>query len=227
MKRNLILVLFNFALITNGFCQKVEGPVLNSELVGRYDGSLKKGLAHGKGTAIGINTYTGEFKRGLPDGEGVYTDRKGNIYKGSFHLGKKEGKGVFTPAQPSNEQSISGYWENDEYVGAEKLEPYVISNKTGSCNPRVYPAGAGKKIEICAINPVNSNYLRISIFLIGDAIERPPEQYSGRYYFDDCSFPIEFDMKYQSSNKLGTARIDNTVRIKINKPGSWVITLRN
>lgn len=210
-----------------GLSQTIDGPVLKKELIGKYEGSQKKGLAKGTGTATGIDTYTGEFKKGLPDGEGVYTDHQGNVYKGSFRLGLKNGKGVFTPAQSSNEQPLTGYWEDDKYVGAQKIEPYEISNKTGSCNPRLYAAGAGKKVEICAINPVNSSYLKIRIFMIGDAIERSPERYSGRYCFEDCSFPIEFDMTYSCPNKLGTARIDNTVRIKIKKPGNWFITLRN
>jgi len=227
MKKIVVLAIILCAFYFTSLCQTIEGPVLKKELVGKYEGRLKRGLAHGKGTATGINTYTGEFKSGLPDGEGVYTDRVGNVYKGSFRFGKKEGKGVFIPVQSSNEKPITGYWENDEYIGPEKLELYVISNKTGSCNPRVYAAGVGKKIEICAISPVNSSYLGINIFMIGDAIERPHERFSGHYCFDDCSFPIEFDMKYQSPNKLGTARIDNTVRIKINKPGNWYITLRN
>jgi hypothetical protein len=227
MKKILVLSIIFCALYFTSLCQTIEGPVLKKELVGKYEGGQKKGLAHGIGTATGINTYTGNFRNGLPDGEGVYTDRVGNVYKGSFRFGKKEGKGVFTPVQSSNEKPIIGYWENDEYVGAEKLDPYEISNKTGSCNPRLYAAGAGKKVEICAINPVNSSYLRIRIFMIGDATERPPERYSGRYCFDDCNFPIEFDMRYNSPNKLGTGGIENTVRIKINKPGNWFITLRN
>jgi hypothetical protein len=224
MKKIVLLSIILCAFYFTSLSQTIDGPVLRKELAGKYEGSQKKGLAHGIGTAIGIDTYTGEFKKGLPEGEGVYTDNLGNVYKGSFHLGKKEGKGVFTPVQSSTEQLLTGYWEDDKYVGKEKIEPYLVSNKTGACNPRIYAVGAGNKIEISAINPVNSSYLGINIFMIGKAVDRYS---SGRYYYEECSFPIEFDMNYTCSNKLGTATIANTVRIKINKPGSWVITLKN
>ncbi|NWJ49402.1 MAG: hypothetical protein HXX14_00925 [Bacteroidetes bacterium] len=224
MKKIVLLSFILCAFYFTTLSQTIEGPVLKKELAGKYEGGQKKGLAHGTGTAIGIDSYTGEFKKGLPDGDGVYTDSQGNVFKGSFRLGKKEGKGIFTPVQSANEQPMIGYWEDDKYVGKEKIEPYVISNKTGACNPRIYAAGPGNKIEISAINPVNSSYLGINIFMIGKATDRYS---SGRYYYEECSFPIEFDMNYNSSNKLGTAMIANTVRIKINKPGNWVITLRN
>lgn len=224
MKKIIALSIILCTLCFAGFSQTTDGPVLKKELAGKYEGGQKKGLAHGTGTATGIDSYTGEFKKGLPDGDGVYTDSQGNVFKGSFRLGKKEGKGVFTAAQSSNEAPMVGYWENDKYVGKEKIEPYVVSNKTGACNPRIYAAGAGNKVEISAINPVNSSYLGINIFMIGKAVDRYS---SGRYYYEECSFPIEFDMNYTCSNKLGTATIANTVRIKINKPGNWIITLKN
>jgi hypothetical protein len=224
MKKVIFLSVILCICYLTGLSQKPDGPVLKKELAGKYEGDMKKGVAHGKGTATGIDTYTGEFKKGLPDGEGVYTDSLGNVYKGSFHLGKRSGQGVLIPVRSSEGQPISGYWEDDKYVGRKKVEPYEISNKTGAVSPRIYSAGPGNKIEISVMDPVSSSYISANIFMIGQAVDRTTY---GRYYYEDATFPIEFDIKYTCSNKLGTATIANTIRIKINKPGSWVITLKN
>ena len=223
MKKNLILVLYLLAFSFYGVCQKVDGPVLKSELYGRYEGALKKGLAHGKGTASGRDTYTGDFKRGLPDGDGIYTDSLGNIYNGTFRLGKKDGMGTYTPIPMLNQKSTTGYWQDDKYIGKEKVEPYVISNKTGSVQPRIFKTGEGNKVELSVLDPF-SNYVNAQIFVIGQYVQK---SITGREYYEEVVFPIEFDVKYTCYNKLRTGLISNTIRIKINKSGNWTITLKN
>ena len=225
MKKYILLSVLFCAFGFYGKSQKIEWSVLKKELVGTYVGELKKGLANGQGTATGQDSYTGEFKKGLPDGKGVYTDSEGNIYQGSFLKGYKEGKGVLTYKGENNKESVmTGYWEADKYIGKEKLDPYEISNQSGAVNPRIYSAGPGSKVEISVINPVNSAFLAASIFYTGQA---NPRASSGRYYYEEAVFPMEFDIQYNCSNKLGTATIANRIRIKINKPGNWIITLKN
>lgn len=224
MKTNVLLSIILCALYFTGFSQKPEGPVLKNELVGKYEGEQKKGLANGKGTARGKDTYRGEFKKGLPDGEGIYTDSLGNVFKGFFRLGKKNGQGVFTPTVSSKEQTISGFWQDDKYIGKEKIEPFQISNKTGSVSPRIFNSGPGNKVEISVMDPVNNSYLEATILLIGKAT---PRISYGRYTYDDVSFPVEFDIQYNCTNKYRVGNIYNTIRIKINAPGNWVITLKN
>jgi hypothetical protein len=227
MKKIVVLSIMLCAFYFTGLCQKVDGPVLKKELIGKYDGDQKKGLANGKGTAIGRDSYTGEFKKGLPEGEGIYTDSVGNIYKGSFHLGKKEGKGEFTPNPTSNEKPMVGYWQEDKYVGKEKIDPYVITNKTGSVSPRIYSTGPGNKIEIDVLDPYDNSLIDANIFTIGQGNSRNDSSYH-KYFCEDTVFPIEFDISYNCRTKLGgAAMVANTIRIKINKPGCWMITLKN
>jgi len=224
MKKYIVLTVLMFALILSGYSQKIEWSVLKKELVGTYVGELKKGLANGKGTAKGSDEYTGDFKKGLPDGVGVYTDSLGNVYTGAFRNGKKEGRGIMTLVNGKPDSVLKGYWEFDKYIGAERIEPYEVSNKTGSVNPRIYNTGAGNKVEISIIDPVSHNLVSGTIFFQGQA---SPRTTFGRYYYDDAVFPLEFDIQYSCRNKLGTAVIANTVRIKISKPGNWVVTLNN
>jgi hypothetical protein len=225
MRKIVFLSVLFYAIIFSGFCQKIEWSVLKKELVGTYVGELKKGLANGKGTAVGQDSYTGDFKKGLPDGQGIYTDSEGNIYKGSFLKGYKEGKGELTYKGDNNKESVLiGYWEADKYIGKEKKDPYEISNKTGGVNPRIFNTGEGNKVEITIIDPVSHGFITGNIFLIGQA---SPRTTFNRYYYEDATFPLEFDIQYTCRNKLGTASIANTIRIKINKPGNWVVTLNN
>jgi hypothetical protein len=224
MKKIILLPVILCALFLNGLCQKIEGPVLKKELVGKYEGHLQNGLAQGKGVAQGLDTYTGNFRKGLPNGEGVYTDYEGNVYKGSFVNGYKEGKGELTVREAGKEMILKGYWESDKYVGLDNSGQYEVSNKTGSVTPRIFSAGAGNKVEITIIDPVTFEFITGSILVKGDANLRTT---FGRYYYEDAAFPIEFDIQYNCNNKIGTSITANTIRIRINKPGYWIITLRN
>ena len=225
MKKIVLLSLVFCGLCFTGFSQKQDWSVLKKELVGSYVGDIKKGLAQGKGTATGQDSYTGDFKKGLPDGEGEYTDSKGNVYRGAFRSGLKEGKGILTLKTITGDSVIIGYWESDRYIGAEKIVPYEISNKTGAVNPRIYSAGAGNKVELDIYDPVNSTLITdATIIYTGQATNRTT---FGRNYYEDVVFPIEFDIRYNSHNKLGTTMVANTIHIKISKPGNWVINLKS
>ena len=225
MKKNVVLSIVFCALCLSGLCQKPDWSVLKKELVGSYVGEIKKGLAQGKGTAIGQDSYTGDFKKGLPDGEGEYTDSKGNVYRGAFRSGLKEGKGILTLKTMNVDSVIIGYWDSDRYIGAERIIPYEISNKTGAVEPRIYSAGAGNKVELDIYDPVNSTLITNgTIIYTGQATNRTT---FGRNYYEDVVFPIEFDIRYNSHNKLGTTTVANSVHIKISKPGNWIITLKN
>ncbi len=79
MKSTLIVLIIVFVCI-HAYSQELTGPVLKKELAGKYEGELKKGLAHGLGTAIGLDAYTGHFSKGLPESEGTYTFGNGDIY---------------------------------------------------------------------------------------------------------------------------------------------------
>jgi hypothetical protein len=259
MKKIILISIVFLMFFLVGFSQDITGPVLKKELAGKYEGEQKKGLANGKGTATGTDTYTGDFLKGLPDGIGVYTDSNGNVYKGSFLLGVKEGKGEFQPSASSTEKPMTGYWMDDKYIGKDKINPYEISNKIGSVSPRIYSTGPGNVIDITVIDPYDNSNTGATIQLIGQGSPREDTSYK-KYYYDDVKFPVEFDIRYQVRNKIGgmsmnasmtpdkvsnaaagssplrqtsggvnndTPLVNNSIHIKINKPGKWSITLKN
>lgn len=61
-----------------------------------YEGEMKNGLRHGKGTlryANGI-VYEGDFVDGLPHGKGTLTFPNGDVYEGDFVQNERTGKGT-------------------------------------------------------------------------------------------------------------------------------------
>ncbi len=109
--------------------------VLLESIAGEYEGDCKKGLAHGQGTSVGKDTYTGGFKKGLPDGTGVYTFANGDVYEGNFDNGRMDGKGKKTYADIDLVQE--GNFYDGEFIGDEE-KPYVTDNKTVSISRITY-----------------------------------------------------------------------------------------
>lgn len=220
----LAFILFNLLIISfASFGQESSNPVLKKELLGKYEGSTKKGLAHGQGTALGEDSYTGHFVKGLPDGEGTYTYKNGSFYKGNLSKGLFSGKGTMTYRTVHGDSIVDGYWSDGNYVGKNIILPYEISDKSGSVSPSISRIGDGDKVEITVIDPF-SKYIIPQIIAIG---EFTLQSYYSRTLYADAKFPLTFEIRYSCPNKYRTGTINNTIRIKFNKPGSWQVTLRN
>jgi hypothetical protein len=223
MNKTIILFSVFLILFFNGYCQKEGEPVLKPEIAGKYEGELKKGLANGEGTATGIDTYTGHFVKGLPEGHGTYTFKNGDIYTGSFKNGIMDGKGSMTLNDAGMDSNLTGYWEKGKYIGKARIEPYEISNKSGSVQEHISNVGEGNSVEISVFDPFNA-YIGAQIITEGKYVQK---SYYGREYFEDVTFPITFTIKYTCSNKMRSGMIISTIRVKINKSGNWIIKLRN
>lgn len=101
-------------------------------LKGTYAGDCKKNKAHGKGKAVGADTYEGEFKNGVPDGDGTYTWANKNVFEGKYLKGLREGKGkMIFKREGAQDSVVEGYWKKDSYIGKYE-RPYIIHSKTGS-----------------------------------------------------------------------------------------------
>lgn len=101
-------------------------------LKGTYTGDCKKNKAHGKGKAVGTDTYEGEFKNGLPDGHGTYTWSNKNVFEGKYVKGLREGKGTMTIKKEGAQDSVvEGYWKKDVYIGKHQ-NPWEVYSKSGS-----------------------------------------------------------------------------------------------
>ncbi len=99
-------------------------------LKGKYLGGCENGKAHGKGYAVGIDSYEGDFKNGYPDGIGVYTWKDGHYFIGNYKKGNMEGKGkMYYESYTGLDSIISGYWKKNVYAGLfDKL--YEVKSMT-------------------------------------------------------------------------------------------------
>ena len=122
------LALLVLSIYTYGQTCEVD----RESLKGTYTGDCKKNKAHGKGKAVGTDTYEGEFKNGIPDGQGIYTWSNKNIFEGKYVKGLREGKGTMTIKKDGAQDSvIEGYWKKDVYVGKNE-KPWQVVSRTGS-----------------------------------------------------------------------------------------------
>ena len=125
-----VVTLLSTSIIFTSDILAQDCKVLLESISGSYEGDCKKGLANGKGTAKGTDTYTGEFKKGYPSGFGTYTWSNGEIFEGEFKKGLKEGKGKLTVMLPGGgTKDQEGYWLEDEYFGANK-DPYRLQYRS-------------------------------------------------------------------------------------------------
>ena len=106
--------------------------VSQESLKGTYTGDCKKNKAHGKGKAVGTDTYEGEFKNGVPDGQGTYTWSNKSQFVGKYVKGYREGKGTMIVKKQNGQDSLmEGFWKKDIYIGARE-KPWEVIAKTGS-----------------------------------------------------------------------------------------------
>lgn len=90
----------------------VADPYIN----GKYIGPCKNNRAHGRGRAVGVDTYAGDFVNGIVHGHGTYVWSDGDKYIGEFRHGKIHGRGVMINKDGSQK---SGLWENNQFKQAK------------------------------------------------------------------------------------------------------------
>lgn len=96
--------------------------VYDSAISKSYEGECKDGLAHGKGTAKGVDHYVGEFYSGTIHGNGVYTWANGTTYNGEWYRGHRNGIGTFVFKRENisvirtYENVNAGKWVGDKYI---------------------------------------------------------------------------------------------------------------
>lgn len=123
-------------------------------LKGTYSGDCKKNKAHGKGKAIGIDTYEGEFKNGVPDGQGTYIWSNKSVFVGKYVKGYRDGKGTMTVKKQNGQDSVmEGFWKKDVYIGLHET-PWDVIAKTGSITKVEveHTPGYTQKIKIVITN---------------------------------------------------------------------------
>jgi hypothetical protein len=216
---------FVFFVCTGGsvYAQQTDCRVLKPEISGTYTGDCKKGLAHGKGIAQGIDRYEGQFNKGLPDGTGTYKWANGVYYTGEWNDGLMEGNGKMVYA----DSTVTGIWKQDKYIGKKAIASYKIIRTMSVTRYAITKA------------PEQANRVKIRITQAGRDISSSVEDFSlaydtgseyrnGSYYgIDNVLFPLTVKVKYRTWNQLRTTQYDVIFEFTINEPGSWDVVISN
>ncbi len=213
------LFIFTYQLAIS---QDIDCKVLLPNISSKYVGKCKKGLAHGKGMAWGVDTFRGNFSKGLPHGQGEYIWNNKVKYSGSWKNGEMHGKGKLTFNKDS---VIIGYWQNGEYLKSET-----------SKSPQAFSIIKNKNIDRCRIVKTGSGD-RILIKLQEFSGQRPYDFFSvsvdgGNYFKIGNSIgvlitklPIEVNIRFTAPSKLKTITYNYEITFVINEYGTWEVTL--
>ncbi len=197
--------------------------VVAKELEGTYVGECKKGLAQGKGEALGTHRYIGNFKYGLPHGEGIYYYAATHYHKGKFQEGIKEGKGethYLRNGQPDS--VVKGYWSGDEYRGKNYIT-YNFFSGGAQMSAEIEPiSDDGKTIEIWVAGSTGAsgggfNILDKLISTDGSIIRQIPTNRGPRFLLYEVErFPVNLQLLLIGGK---------SVRLDLYKKARWSIRL--
>ena len=217
-----MLILFSGSII---YAQN-DCKVLMPKLSGSYTGGCKKGLAHGKGLAVGIDSYEGRFSKGLPNGSGTYRWDDGAVYEGQWSKGVREGKGSMSYPTDGLDSIVTGIWKDDAYVWKELIPPYQITMSRGvirSSIRQINEMGSGFRVGIYLAGNFNSDLGNFT--MVCDSGE---EYTSGRFVaIQNAIVPYSVSIKYRTWNSLHSAQSEVVFEFTINVPGTFEVSITN
>lgn len=221
--RPVVIIVLAVFLVAFTYAQD-NCKVLVPELAGTYVGKCKKGLANGKGKAVGLDTYEGNFRKGLPNGEGVYTWANGSVYDGRWVFGQRDGEGVYKFNYAGNNSIQKGIWKDDKYIGKKPRKPQLIRMEfVTRYNFRREGDGDRILIDLKRNGQTNRDILDFSIISSSGSYFE-----SGRSHgLETIVFPVLIKIKYTTWNQMGTMRQSCTFECEIFEPGNWQIDIVN
>lgn len=222
MKRTLFLFLLSTIL---SVCLNSQETcrVKMSTISDTYKGTCRQGLADGQGEASGIDFYTGSFRKGFPDGYGIYVWRTGEKYEGEWKKGMRHGKGIFTFRYFDRDTTITGVWKEDKYVGEKDLQDYEILYRTGVGHISCMRVGDRPYVRYRFTRNGAESQNISGLLMQGSS---GTEQMTGSFIgFEQVEFPFEGNLKFFAPNAFYSATITCEVRLVINKPGAWVVSI--
>ena len=199
--------------------------VLNPNIDSIYSGKCKKGLANGKGEAIGIDTYKGKFSKGLPNGRGTYTWANGDTYTGHWDDGARNGEGKLTLKLAENDSILDGLWENDKYLGPKPIRPKVLSKTSIDRYSFKKTGGPKQRVLISFLQNGNRN-TSISNLLMSSS-NGVETSFGNLVGYDMIDFPVKIKVNYETLTKLRAARIQAIFEFEITEPGDWKVEIHN
>lgn len=197
--------------------------VLKPEISETYIGSCKQGLAEGKGEAKGEDFYKGEFSKGLPDGEGTYIWKNGARYKGEWKRGMRNGNGTYSSKANGKDSTLVGKWENDIYLGNPNVPAYVVEYRNGVGRVSCMRVGDRPYVKfVFSRNGGESNNISNLLMQGSSGSESLMPSFTG---YEQVTFPFRGKVNFNAPNSFYSATLTCELRLSINKPGSWIVTI--
>ncbi|HBE41148.1 MAG TPA: hypothetical protein DDW27_08090 [Bacteroidales bacterium] len=202
------------------YSQDTGSTVKMESISGSYSGKIKKGLAHGKGSAEGIDRYAGEFRKGLPHGSGTYTWGNGDYYTGRWKYGLKDGEGKLV----SGDSIVEGIWKEDSYLGKELIAPYKINRSmyvTRSSFKKINSANHEVVVKLIRGGIENSG---VENFMIAYS---SGTQYKAGHHtgIQNPVFPLDIKVTFSAWNMFRSAKSEVIFDFTINQPGRWDVVI--
>lgn len=197
--------------------------VLKPEIAESYTGKCKKGLAHGEGSAEGVDKYEGKFKKGLPHGMGKYTWANGNVYEGGFIEGMKSGKGKLTRAINDADSVMVGFWNNDKFDRLYYEIPYEIHRDFNLTSVRARRIGSEDKVifYVTQARAMTGNFYNTQI----DHTSGTLYATGNKFGIENLKYPLMLQISFTIPSLTGDTQFDIHFEIEIFEPGTWEIIL--
>ncbi len=233
MKKLAVLSFLFFASVTIAFSQ-YNCKVLVKNLQGQYNGNCKKGLAHGEGSAKGVDSYIGNFRKGYPNGFGVYTYNDGSNYIGKFKKGLKDGYGLLNKVTKSGDIIQNyGLWIADSLIVPNDLRALFKVNKSKGINfvdPNLTRDAAVKNQVWIHFQqhgaPDKSVVIQDAEISDGKRIDTKKRSLNTLVAFDDIKeFPVTVKLNYQIDKPEKLVPVDCSLEIILFTAGRWEIYL--
>jgi hypothetical protein len=224
MRRLQLAIIIFFLPAISIFCQEPACSVLVKSLQGTYEGGCKKGLAHGKGVARGIDMYTGSFRKGYPDGRGTYKWAAGDQYEGFWKMGNKEGEGIFRTQIDGKDTIIAGIWKDDKYTGPKPIAPEILMNN-GIKSVNFSRMGDGNTVTVIFMQAGSISSGVSNLIIFGNS----GNQFSTGTYqgYERVLFPFKGRVTYHTLNAFKTGSTDCVLEFRITQPGRWEVKIYN
>lgn len=226
MKRKIFLTLIIIVavmLASPVIIGQVNCRVLLPRIADSYSGSCKQGLADGQGEAFGIDQYKGNFRKGLPEGQGTYIWHTGEKYIGIWKKGLRDGNGEYSFKYNGSDSILAGEWKGDKFLGDKPLTPYKIEYRNSIGRVSFTRVGDRPYVKYkFSRNGAELNSFRNLLLQGSSGSESMSTAFTG---YDNVTFPFNGKVSFNAPNSFMTAEITCELRVVINQPGSWIVTV--
>lgn len=221
--KSLLVLMLSFAGIT--LIAQNDCKVLMPQIDSSYTGGCKKGLAHGKGVATGVDKYEGHFRKGLPEGKGTYTWSTGEVYTGEWKAGERDGEGILTVIVNGEKVKTEGIWKHDKYKGKKPVQPKINQRiNVDRYNFRLTGDHSDRVLIDLYQNGMKNNDVEDYMIVSDSGYETSLGNMKG---IEQVTFPVTIKVTYRTWDKMHTQKLNVIFDFTIFEPGDWLVEITN